>query len=1121
MKLFIIARVLSNNGTESKDGDVIAYRIIDADKPTDINNISLDSIEKVLSNPKTSNIIANAAYVNGEVVGTNGQLSRYADIDYNGSLLNSEKSPLVIINKLGDAGYTVCDYKGVIKRFKTSDVVEYARKFGIANGKVVNQDGTEIISAITGNYEVIEIKQREKGDKINLNLDGNRTNIAKEAAQDVEVELQYNDSLNNLNTEQVSIIKQFYMWYTVSQFNKMSKGSRFNVPASKLNKLAALRGIDQWKFAGIWDTANDHRKAKCELGHALRYEYYALPADVADKINGKLYDRANHARITSRGRNGYIQELRDNGAIVFGEVCAADFFEIDPEDMKALVKIRKDMSQEIDIMSTVAGQHLEQLQWNNIKLIVDLIKALGSAQNVYDIFGYELGMLLLSFIKADVPFPRSLVLLISSEVNKSKDNQKKLLNLITNNSCKDAVEYIFAKESGKYSRGDMQTEFRRLFDFIFNFSIEGEYMYDPIRDNNNTRRDIGGYNKKTRDERLYLESTILNYTNIRVDKDISAAGIIKILKYIQLGINTANQYDNIINTTDNKLIQTIKNFKNSGYTHCKFYEQRGAFGNFVVNGISFNDDKNVIRVSTIDFKYMEPLVHLLSVNSTNDDSVYFTHGFKCYLEKNGDYNGTLSFNLEDNDVITRIAKYNMRHAEANLYTVIDYVFSKASDPSYVKNCIQKLLGYFDNYEKMLQEEIDNDTKTYYIKLMTKYRFKDILNRDKFECPRLNMGVDYIQDYFVVAIDRKTLEYYKKAVVDETDDIIDIQGFIELPAKVFMGLEELSSYDYDRNLSRFKSCKERIIEKEDAIKQAEEKAKKAEEERLAFEAQQKSNIEKMVEKQAEKDVKDMTADDLYYGFETAKLTSDESARMIGFRQSFDEIKKQIKVSNETKVDTEMLRTVLGFSESQVQDALEKKKEREKNLNDALEMIAKNTKEIIDGARARENKAAEAVTSTPVDTTPAQPVDDKTDSSDKTDGDKIMADLKRLIEENPTKTSYRITIAKDILSRNISYNKASYKQKYIIEQALLELNDNKEIDGIKPAVSYKVSENADLKKKVEAIDKALKSGNSTILKEIDDASKIIEGVMRTIKNKGECSEKQMKHIDAAYEVAKKYV
>ena len=90
-------------------------------------------------------------------------------------------------------------------------------------------------------------------------------------------------------------------------------------------------------FDGVWD--NGFVNDKCSLGHPIRYTYYAIPEGDNDRSR----------------------------AIKFGETCSSDFFNIAKEDMKRLVKVRKDMTNEIayitELIEKVAKENNIPIQY--------------------------------------------------------------------------------------------------------------------------------------------------------------------------------------------------------------------------------------------------------------------------------------------------------------------------------------------------------------------------------------------------------------------------------------------------------------------------------------------------------------------------------------------------------------------------------------------------------------------------------------------------------------------------------------------------------------------------------------------------------------------------------------
>ena len=154
MGLIMIATHYNN------DGNIIGIRILDTDSG-EKKDVSYDSALSVAT--KHPGIIENIEVKDGNLSGYNGALGRYAKIK-NGKLVG--RSPLVVIEQLGDIGYKVSDWNGTVKNYRNDDVIRYSSDNGIANGKLVERDGKQYISAIVGNYRVIEIDE-PKEKKVN------------------------------------------------------------------------------------------------------------------------------------------------------------------------------------------------------------------------------------------------------------------------------------------------------------------------------------------------------------------------------------------------------------------------------------------------------------------------------------------------------------------------------------------------------------------------------------------------------------------------------------------------------------------------------------------------------------------------------------------------------------------------------------------------------------------------------------------------------------------------------------------------------------------------------------------------------------------------------------------
>ena len=141
--------------------EAVAYRVLDIEKRA-CKAVSKEAVLRAsMQNPKA---FMNVAAEGKELVGTNGSLSRYAVVSMKNELV-SKSAPVVVLARLGNEGFVLSDYAGNMTKIKSDEAVGYATKFGIANGKIVERDGKKLISAINGEYPLIEKKKVETAAK--------------------------------------------------------------------------------------------------------------------------------------------------------------------------------------------------------------------------------------------------------------------------------------------------------------------------------------------------------------------------------------------------------------------------------------------------------------------------------------------------------------------------------------------------------------------------------------------------------------------------------------------------------------------------------------------------------------------------------------------------------------------------------------------------------------------------------------------------------------------------------------------------------------------------------------------------------------------------------------------
>ena len=835
MKCFIIAQVVDNYNKVS------GYKLFDADAG-DTMVVDLSQIKVVLT--KQPELIQNARLVNGVLSGTNGKLDRYPRVNKNGSLVSGDKSPLVVLNKIDNVGYTVVDFKGQTARISNEKAVEYAKEHGIANGKVIMQDSIEYISSISGEYEVKNLAPSKAGANTRVNIPirigGDAASVAKHTAEDIQTEMEYNDVFQAMNGEQRSVLKQYYTWYTVDAYKKMAKNVRLSLAPGKAEKLAQLRGIDKWEFAGINDSYMEGNfKAHCELGHRLRYEYFAIPEGVLDE-NHNVRTRD---RVTGfRARKDAVQDLRDAGAIVFGETCAGDFFHISPEDMKKLVKTRKTMSDEIELMSNILTNHLEESYKSKCKLLYQIIAKLGSTEKVIKAFGDNVGYTLLAFIKAAMPFPMSLVILAADQ---ARNDLEKFYTIVFP-EYKDIITLMLnaAKKPDESSNG--LGAGGKLLEFIANYTLEGDYQYDPTTDEEGIRKDIGRYNKDTRAKRdAEVTSLIINTSvNVKIMKDIQM--LINYFKaasfYYSVGCVARNYFNNsnVLKTTYSKLTKLAKILENTVYSNHTEAEDKEKYN------IDYDDNACAIFISSLAFLKEESEPFYL----VREYGKYFTYCRNMTFK----YVKVTSYSTA---TFKRVESWKNIEAIANN---IDELIKSGDTPATIVN--KALAPVVTKQEKIIEEE---QKRPRYVKFNLKLDIRESkYHVDNYAVAKL----DYItfKELEKAGISNNTTYGVNTNEIGETSTLLNVGEFLEV--------REISESEYEYYINQIEANRERHIvhlEIEERQRKAEEArlAELAEKQRLEREAQAK----KLKEQEAKMDelkelIKNYSGDKKEYGIQTA-------------------------------------------------------------------------------------------------------------------------------------------------------------------------------------------------------------------------------------------------------------
>lgn len=188
--------------------------------------------------------------------------------------------------------------------------------------------------------------------------------------------LDNNNIYSYLKDIEIELVNRYYKAYTVELFKRLRGSLRLQVSETKAKKLMDLKGSGSWDFAGMVDTGKVG-KAHCELGHALRYCYFARNVE-----NGNM--------------------------LKFGVTCVGDFFDLDTNGVKSLNKVKDTMLKELKEIIAIRELKLtEEHIAYDLGIYGRLLKKIG-IDGVNKLNHNKRYTYAVNFIRCGLPLPESL-----------------------------------------------------------------------------------------------------------------------------------------------------------------------------------------------------------------------------------------------------------------------------------------------------------------------------------------------------------------------------------------------------------------------------------------------------------------------------------------------------------------------------------------------------------------------------------------------------------------------------------------------------------------------------------------------------------------------------------------
>ena len=97
--------------------------------------------------------IANLRLYNGKLLGSNGGFYRYPQVDRDGLPITKNQA-MIVINKLGNDGYTVTNWTGIMLKISKQEIMSACGGL-IANGTLIPSDDGWMIKPICGKYDTV------------------------------------------------------------------------------------------------------------------------------------------------------------------------------------------------------------------------------------------------------------------------------------------------------------------------------------------------------------------------------------------------------------------------------------------------------------------------------------------------------------------------------------------------------------------------------------------------------------------------------------------------------------------------------------------------------------------------------------------------------------------------------------------------------------------------------------------------------------------------------------------------------------------------------------------------------------------------------------------------------
>lgn len=356
-----------------------------------------------------------------------------------------------------------------------------------------------------------------------------------------------------LSSEQIKMLKRYYLWYSQRIFTDAQKDPTLGMKSKsalqrKKKNLDTLRNTGGlWHYAGFIDMGYKGA-GECTLGHPLRYMHLAWDVTVSDIETAFFGENYNE---------DFEQALESNNCIVFGIKCISDFFEVDKECMRSLQKAQRESLKDMALMYDYYANNMVNEVNSTFTVLDELVnkikgidaKGLLLDANYDSLVSPNLTAFYLQFRELNMIPPKSLIQEIRDNIcdwgthkfiyDRSLHYPYLILHQPTIEIMSNRVQRIFGKlKTQKFiefyktfniryaSYSSIQSKIYNYFSAYFMYEICGWYKY-----NGESNKDEGGSNK------LMLElynNLYSSFRNFFTDIEFSLSYALKMFQLFDL-----------------------------------------------------------------------------------------------------------------------------------------------------------------------------------------------------------------------------------------------------------------------------------------------------------------------------------------------------------------------------------------------------------------------------------------------------------------------------------------------------------------------------------------------------------------------------------------------------------